>query len=122
MKLKLDENIPVSVKHLLVNVSKEIHSVYDEDLAGVKDAVLWEACQLEKRFLITQDLDFSDIRRFSPGTHHGILLLRLKNPSSMAIKSLVSELVNKYCFEDWRKCVVVASQNKVRVFKTLSHY
>jgi hypothetical protein len=29
------------------------------------------------RFLVTQDLDFSDVRRFEPGSHHGLLLVRL---------------------------------------------
>ena len=28
--------------------------------------------------LITQDLDFSDIRKFQPGTHYGIVVVRLQ--------------------------------------------
>jgi hypothetical protein len=33
--------------------------------------------QESQRFLVTQGLDFSDTRRFSPGMHCGILLVRL---------------------------------------------
>ena len=36
----------------------------------------WLAPQSGSRFLITQDLDFSDIRKFAPGTHHGLLLVQ----------------------------------------------
>jgi predicted nuclease of predicted toxin-antitoxin system len=41
------------------------------------DEEIWAAAQKESRFLITQDLDFSDERKFSPGSHCGLLLLRL---------------------------------------------
>lgn len=96
MRIKLDENIPVTARHVLENVFSDIHSVFDENLSGVDDGMLWDMCQQEQRFLITQDLDFSDTRKFSPGTHCGILLLRLKNPSATAIKALLKELVNHH--------------------------
>jgi predicted nuclease of predicted toxin-antitoxin system len=117
MRVKLDENIPVSAKHALENAFCDVHSVFDEKLSGVDDGTLWDVCQQEQRFLVTQDLDFSDIRKFSPGTHCGILLLRLKNPSATAIKALLKELVSRHQFKEWHGCVVVATQRKVRVFK-----
>ena len=119
MKIKLDENIPVTAKRCLENVSSDTHSVFDEGLSGVDDATLWDICQHEQRFLVTQDLDFSDTRKFSPGTHCGILLLRLKNPSASAVISLLMKLANKHQFTDWHGCVVVATQNKVRTFRPL---
>jgi predicted nuclease of predicted toxin-antitoxin system len=42
-----------------------------EGLAGHSDPDVWRATQTAERFLITQDLDFSDLRAFAPGTHHG---------------------------------------------------
>jgi len=42
-------------------------------MTGHPDGDIWRHAQQEGRFLITQDLDFSDINLFSPGTHHGIL-------------------------------------------------
>ena len=35
-----------------------------------------KAAQSDGRFLITQDLDFSDAREYVPGTHHGLLRVR----------------------------------------------
>ncbi len=119
MKIKLDENIPVTAKDALADVSSDIHSVYDEGLSGVDDGTLWDACQQEQRFLITQDLDFSDTRKFSPGTHYGILLLRLKNPSVAEIKTLIMELAKNHQIEQWHGNVVVATQKKVRIFRPL---
>jgi hypothetical protein len=37
MKIKLDENIPVTAKGTLVNVSSDIHAVYEEGLSAADD-------------------------------------------------------------------------------------
>jgi len=50
--------------------------VFDQSLSGIVDAELWVHVKREGRFLITLDLGFSDVRRYAPGTHPGILLLR----------------------------------------------
>jgi predicted nuclease of predicted toxin-antitoxin system len=46
-------------------------------VAGHEDRNVSAAAQAAGRFLITQDFDFSDVREFKPGTHHGLLLVRL---------------------------------------------
>jgi len=71
MKIKLDENLPHRLATLLKNLGHEVHTLYEERLVGRPDAEVWEATQKESRFLITQDLDFSDSRKFAPGSHHG---------------------------------------------------
>ena len=70
MKIKLDENIPTSLKFRLQEIGSDVETVPDESLTGVTDDVLWQHVQNAQRLLITQDLDFSDIRQFHPGTHH----------------------------------------------------
>jgi len=81
MKIKLDENLPHRLAILLKNLGHETHTLHEEKLVGRSDEEVWHATQKESRFLITQDLDFSDLRKFAPGSHHGILLLRLRTPS-----------------------------------------
>jgi hypothetical protein len=44
---------------------------YWASLTGRADAEIWRQCQLEDRLLMTQDLDFSDARKFEPGSHAG---------------------------------------------------
>ncbi len=74
MKIKLDENLPDGLSGLLVARGHDAQTVPQQRLAGAKGFTVWEAAQREGRFFITQDLDFSDRRRFTPGTHHGLLL------------------------------------------------
>jgi len=79
MRIKLDENLPIRSALRLRDLGHDVDTVLDEGLGGQSDAAIWEAVQSEGRFLVTQDLDFSDMRRFAPGTHHGILLIRLED-------------------------------------------
>ena len=85
-----------------------------EHLAGRDDEV-WRATQTVGRFPITQDLDFSDVRRFEPGTHAGLLLVRLARPGRNALASRVAMLFATEQVDQWRGCLVVATEHKVRV-------
>ena len=69
MKIKLDENIPVSLVSTLRRMGRDVVTVHDEGLGGQEHDIVWEACQQEGRFFVTQDLDFSDIDKFRPGRH-----------------------------------------------------
>jgi hypothetical protein len=68
MKIKLDENLPHQLAALLADLGHQVHTVFEERLVGRDDMDIGEAAQRESRFLITQDLDFSDARRFAPGS------------------------------------------------------
>ncbi len=85
MKIKLDENLPFGLTTRLAALGHEAQTPREEGLAGVRDFEIWEAAQREGRFLVTQDLDFSDARRFLSGTHHGLLLVRLQTPTRTSL-------------------------------------
>jgi len=67
--------------------------VPEEGLAGHNDLEIWEVVQKEGYFFITQDLDFFDTRRFIPGTHDGLLLVRLRNPGREALLQRIKYLL-----------------------------
>ena len=113
MKIKLDENLPARLAAFLSSLGHDVHTVPDENLSGHPDVDIWNAACAERRFLITQDLDFSDRRRFAPGTHAGLLLLRLREPGANALVATVSGVVGE--LEDWSGCFVVMTEHKIRV-------
>jgi predicted nuclease of predicted toxin-antitoxin system len=116
MKIKLDENLPGSLGTFL-KLRSRCHTLQDEMLLGHSDVEIWEKAQLESRFLITQDLDFSDSRQFAPGSHHGILLMRLRSPNRKDLIDRVGELFQKENVSEWTGCFVVATERKIRVLK-----
>ena len=73
MKIKLDENLPDRLVSVLTGFAHDVDTVRGEQLTGRADADVWSAAQAAQRFLITQDLDFYDVRRYTPGTHAGLL-------------------------------------------------
>jgi predicted nuclease of predicted toxin-antitoxin system len=118
VKIKLDENLPVALARRLEGLGHQVDTVLDEGLRGVDDDRVWEAAQGEGRFLITQDLDFSDIRKFAPGTHHGLMLVRLRDPGRLALIEFVSEVFASYDVGDWQECFLVATERKLRIIRS----
>lgn len=115
MRIKLDENLPARLASRLRLLGHEVETTREERLAGAPDSQIWEAAQRESRFLITQDLDFSDARRFVPGTHHGLLLVRLREPSRRALLERVEAAFRQEHVTAWRGCFVVVTDLKIRV-------
>jgi predicted nuclease of predicted toxin-antitoxin system len=115
MKIKLDENLPGS---LVADLSALVHDVGTapaEGLTGHPDPDVWRAAQTAERFLITQDLDFSDLRAFAPGTHYGILLVLLHQPGRAALRARVRQLFESEQVDAWSRCFVVATASKIRI-------
>ena len=115
MKIKLDENLPVTLVDILAAVGHDVDTAPNEGLAGRPDPEVWRAAQDTARFLVTQDLDFSDIRRYQPGTHHGLLLVRLAEPSRRRLIERVRHVFATEAVETRRHCFVVATDRKIRI-------
>jgi predicted nuclease of predicted toxin-antitoxin system len=115
VKIKLDENIPTRVAAVLSNRGHEVDTVVSENLIGRPDDIVWQKASSSGRFFITQDLDFSDIRKFLPGTHSGLLLVRLRDPGANALSERISAVIGDNAIEGWRGCFVVLTDRKIRV-------
>jgi predicted nuclease of predicted toxin-antitoxin system len=108
MKLKLDENLPETLLVALSALKHDVDNVRQEGLVGQNDPNIWRAAQDEGRFMVTQDLDFSDIRQFAPGTHHGLMLVRLHRPGRLALARRICEVFSTEPVESWQGCFVCA--------------
>ena len=115
MKIKLDENLPRRLVAVFAEAGHDVDTVVDQGLAGHPDVEVWQSAQQSGRFFITQDLDFSDARRFSPGRHHGILLVRLRDPGRHALLGRLANLLRTENVESWAGCFAVVTDRKTRV-------
>lgn len=119
MTVKLDENMAQAHVEFLQQAGYNADRVTDEGLSGADDETVWEQVCAEERFFITLDLDFSDIRRFPPGTHPGILLLRSRNRSRQAVLEILSRVVQEQSLEKLKGCLVVADDIQTRIRRSL---
>lgn len=117
MRIKLDENLPVSLVQSLSDLGHDVDSIYSEGLTGQPDEIVWRPAQHEDRIFVTQDLDFSDTRKFTPGTHRGILLVRLRQPGRMALLNRVTEFFRSEGSSDMMGSFVVLTERKIRIRK-----
>ncbi|MCX6551887.1 MAG: DUF5615 family PIN-like protein [Acidobacteria bacterium] len=120
MRIKLDENLPTRLVSALAALGHDVDTVPSEHIAGSNDAVVWQAAQAVQRFLVTQDLDFSDIRKYAPGTHHGLLLVRLPQPGRTALFERIAALFEVEDVDSWKGCLITATPHKVRVRRPAS--
>ena len=112
MLVKLDENLSIAHANFLRNEGCDCDRVTDEALSGEDDEVVWQQACAEGRFFITLDLDFSDVRRFPPGTHPGILLLRSGSGSRQAVLDILVRVVREYPLETLQGCLAVADETQ----------
>lgn len=115
ISVKLDENLGLGAVALLHKAGYAAERVTDEGLSGVPDPVVWQRVCQEQRFFITLDLDFSDIRRFPPGTHPGILLLRAKDHSKAAVLHVLERVIREHPLQTLVGCLAVADERRTRI-------
>jgi len=119
MKLKLDENLPEALLTELATLNHDVDNVRLEGLAGRDDSDVWGAAQAAARFLITQDLDFSDLRKFQPGTHYGLLLVRLPEAGRLELTRRIVEVFRREVVESWAGGFAVLTGHKLRVLRPM---
>ena len=119
MRIKLDENLPARLVPVLTDFGHDVDTVPAEGIGGKDDDIVWHTAQTDRRFLVTQDLDFSDVRKYAPGTHHGLLLVRLPQPGRTALLERIASLFRTEAVDTWSRCVVIATTRKVRVRRPL---
>lgn len=115
MKIKLDENLPRSAKAILAETGHDVDSVEDEGLAGADDPTVSAAATEVERLVITLDRGFGDLQRYPPGSHAGILVLRVDDQSAVSVCETLSELVAAKALEDLGGCVAVFRNGDLRV-------
>lgn len=115
MRVKLDENLPERLVPILVELGHDVDTVVREGLKGAKDDDLWPAVQKAERFLITKDLGFSDVRRYPPDTHRGIMVFRLSDDRSAVVAQRLELVFHGETVEGWGGCLVIVTDHKVRV-------
>jgi predicted nuclease of predicted toxin-antitoxin system len=86
---------------------EEGHDVFDirgTPDEGMEDDTLWQMIQREERLFITTDKGFTQFRNES---HHGILIIRLRQPNRKKIHQRVMHAINQFKEKDWSGLLVV---------------
>ena len=114
MKLKLDENLPADAAVVCRDAGHDVETVVEESMSGAVDPDVLAAATREGRVLVTLDTDFADVRRFPPGTHNGIVVLRLHDQRWAAIRPNLERVLGTDVFVDLAGGLAIVSENRIR--------
>ena len=115
MRVKVDENLPATVASLLRERGFEADTVIEEGLAGSTDEDLLAAVREQDRMIVTLDRGFGDIRRYPPGSHPGIVVLRLADESALATRAAVMQLLDNHDLENLSGTITVVQHGSLRI-------
>ncbi|MGH3441118.1 MAG: DUF5615 family PIN-like protein [Nitriliruptorales bacterium] len=90
MRIKVDENIPISAGQPFRSAGHDVDTV-------------------------TLDRGFGDIRAYAPGGHEGILVLRTADQSPAAVTRDVERLRTEVDLEELAGCIAVFRDGELRV-------
>ena len=115
MRVKLDENVPVQVKRLFTESGHDAETVVDEGMGGAPDADVAAACLAEERVLLTQDLDFSDIRTYPPAEYFGIVVFRLPSGARDTLLNVSASLIERLEASSPKGQLWIVEDSRIRI-------
>jgi predicted nuclease of predicted toxin-antitoxin system len=92
VKFKLDENLPASAAAALAGAGHDVDTVPTEGLIGARDPDVVSAATGAGRILVSLDVGLGDIRAYPPGSHAGIVVLRVPDQSAATVTKTISDL------------------------------
>ncbi|HEX4603507.1 MAG TPA: DUF5615 family PIN-like protein [Candidatus Angelobacter sp.] len=104
MKILVDENIPRMTVEGLRTIGHDVKDVRGTSQQALADPALWQIAKSEARLLITTDKGFTAYRALP---HHGILVVRLRQPNRHKINGAVMQALQRFRETDWPNLLVV---------------
>ena len=115
MRFKLDENMPDALVADLSNAGHDAVTCQQEGIAGVGDSAIASHAASEGRILATFDLDFSDMRRYPPGSHPGMVILRLHSQDIPTCQRALARLLKGVAELDFHGNLIIVEDTRVRI-------
>ncbi len=114
-RLKVDENLPREIAQLMQAHGHDAVTVLDQGWRGLPDDKLWERIQAERRWLVSAEKEFANLRMYPPGTHVGVILLRSAAEGLDDYLDLAEMALARVKFDDVPGAVVVVTRRGVRI-------
>ena len=118
MKIKLDENIDIRLADLFKRVGHDVSTVNEQGLSGKPDQRIFDACRDEKRILVSQDMDFSNVLRFPPDEAHGIVVLRGRDQLFPTTRRLLRTVLALLDEESPAGALWIVEDRRIRIYPT----
>lgn len=111
MKLLADENLPDELVDVLRDKGYNISSV----IPGTDDPDIARLAKKERRILLTQDKDFSNILWYPPKNFCGIIRIKFHPPIIQDILSALEDLFQRFSQKDLNGKLIILERDGFRI-------
>jgi predicted nuclease of predicted toxin-antitoxin system len=115
MNIFADECVYKVTVDLLRSWGHDVLTAQDVELVGKPDEEILAYATMHKRVFITIDMDFSNIRHYSPKSHTGIIVAKIRPRTADAVHKVPEHLLSHIESERLSKSLVIVDQNKYRI-------
>jgi hypothetical protein len=98
----------------LRDLGRDVRDVRGTSDQGASDSDLWTLALAESRAPITTDKGFTEYRSVP---HHGILIVRLRQPNRQKIHHAVMHAIERFPDEEWPNLLVVVRDTTLSTSK-----
>ena len=116
MYVLADENTPRITVAVLRELGHDVRDLGVAGLGGAPDDQVWDLAQREGRTVVTTDKGFAQHRG---EWHHGVLVVRLRQPNRRKIHSRVIEAIVKFD-RQWEGLTVIVRDTVQSVWRTVA--
>lgn len=115
MNFIADENVYTPIIEALRGAGHDLLEAKEEKSLVMSDFEIFKTAQEQNRTLLTMDKDFSNILRYAPGSHPGIIVLKLYGLSIEDSKKVFLEAFEALDKNDIRGNTTIIDRNKTRI-------
>ena len=115
MKIFADECVWQCTVEFLRADDHTVITAQEAGLCETEDEYLLDYAVSKNCVFITRDMDFSNILIYSPSTHLGLIVLRLKPKTIEAVHALLSLALSQFTQESIRKTLIIVDHKKFRL-------
>ena len=115
LKILVDEDLPKSLSKFLRGKGFDVWDIREVGLRGASDEQVLEFAISKKALIITGDIGFGSIRRFT-GYHYGIFVGRIPRelPVNKQIQ-IIWSCLEKLLEQDLKNKIIVCEPGRVRI-------
>lgn len=119
MKFLLDENISPKTADFLRELGHDVMHLRDINLKGATDEKVISYAIKHGLILITIDRGFGNILDYPPGSHPGIIRLKLRYMPSKIVNSILKKFLKELNTQDICGNLAIVEKNRYRLRKKI---
>jgi predicted nuclease of predicted toxin-antitoxin system len=117
VRIKVDEDLPSQIAEIFAGYGHYASTVVEQGWTGLDDSELWMRVQRERRWMVTADKVFGNLRVYPPGKHAGVVLLRVDRESRRAYVALAQNAVQRLDLDSLAGSMIVVAPRGIRIRK-----